>query len=83
MHQSGLHKYRFDHEKMPLSTVSQALKIVANCQQLSTEQQKIAIHALKAKMIDADVIIRLEGSTHLVDELKEGIGKLASKVGDL
>ena len=79
----AVHEHRFDHEKAPLSTVSQALKIVANCQQLSTEQQKMAIQALKAKVIDADVIIGLEGTSHLIDELKEGIGKLASQAGGL
>ena len=53
------------------------------CVDLNTHEQKLAIKALKASLIDVDVIIGLEGTTHLVDELREGIAKLASQHGGL
>ena len=49
------------------------------CADLNIQEQKLAIKALKASLIDVDVIIRLEGTTHLVNELREGTAKLASQ----
>ena len=39
----AVHEHKFDHEKAPLSTLSQALKIAASCSELNTQEVSSAI----------------------------------------
>jgi hypothetical protein len=68
-----IHEHNFSHEKAPLTSRAQAVKIIAKCNGLSATEQKEALKALKAGIIDDDFIIGLDQTPHLVDELKEGI----------